>query len=239
MPHIEYRINMSKEWLKRFRIIIPGIIILILLIPFFVEDLNFGQFLDSLNLVQGILFFVIVGVLGSIYYVLNLRRFTFDKPIIKINNNIKNKLISFCKDCKVTPHNCQLKKNKTLMHVFYRLIDNDKSLTQKSKSVMLNGLVLSSVADTVIISFGFTISYLVAFFFTEKFHFILATGIILLISIVAKVLLLPKATEKHISLSNDQLDFIKVHYQGNVRSKLKELCPYHQESDASNSRADD
>jgi len=229
---------MNKECLKRFRIIIPGIIILILLIPLFVNDLDFGQFINSLNLVQGIIFFVIVGVLGSIYYVSDLRRFTFDKRIRKINNNIKNKLISFCEDCEFLPHNCQLKNNDILMHVFYKLIDNDPSLIQKSKSVMLNGLVLSSVADIVIITIGFIPIYLIAFFWTRKVYFIWMDGFILVGSIIAKVFLLSKVTEKHINLSNDQLDFIRVHFKEDVKRMLANLCPHNQESDVSKSSAD-
>jgi len=229
---------MSKEWLKRLRIIIPGIIILILLIPLSVEGFDYKQFFDRINLMQGFIFCVIVSILGSIYYVLNLRNLTFDKPIKKINNNIKNKLIAFCEHCEILPENCTLKKDKTLMHIFYQLIDNDPSLTQKSKSVMLNGLVLSTVADVIVITLGFIPIYLVALAITKKVHFIWATGIILFISILAWLLFLPKATNKHISLSNDQLDFIKVHYIEEVIRKLKKLCPDYQNSDASNSSKD-
>ena len=223
---------MSKEWLKRLRIIIPGIIILILLNPFFVEDLGFKRFFDSFNLMQGFIFIVISSIFGSIYYILNLRKFTIAKPIEEINNNIKNKLIGFCEHCKISSDNCTLKKDKTLMHIFYNLIDNDPSLTQKSKSVMLNGLVLSTVADIIIITIGFTPTYLFAFAFTNKIHFVLAAGITLVITILTWLVFLPKATNSHLSLSNDQLDFIKVHYAEKVRNKLKESCPNYPTSDA-------
>jgi hypothetical protein len=229
---------MSKEWLKKLRIIVPGIIIFIFLIPFFVKELSFEKFLSGLSVMQGVVFFVIVLTLGGIYYLLNLRKFTFVKPIEKIDDNIKDKITALCEHYSVLKENCPLKKGKTLMHIFYKFVDNDESLTQKSKSVMLNGIVLSTTADIIVLASIFVCTYLIAFALTGRIYYAYVGAVLLVISVLNWLWFLPKATSKQISLSDDQLDFIKVHYTERVRQKLHELCPNSQKPDATNSPTD-
>jgi len=216
---------MSKETLKILRIIIPGTILTIFLLTLFQKDLTLNSFSTSLNSIQGLLYLVIIFPLGGIYYIANLRKYFFQKPISQIQDNIKIKITKVCND---DPDVQRVKgvliKDRTLMHIFYYFVDNDESLKEKAKSVRLNGLFLSSLADLAVISLVMIATYVVAFLIIRNTQYLLLTVFATIAFVLSKFWWLPKIAKRHISLSDEQLEFIQLNYNDKIRQKLIETA---------------
>lgn len=60
---------------------------------------------------------------------------------------------------------------------FYRLIDNDRSLSQKGKGIYFNGFIVTTSFDAVWISLLATVVGGAAFFFVASWSFILVSGV--------------------------------------------------------------
>jgi hypothetical protein len=209
---------MEKSFLISLRLLIPGILVIVFSIPLFQKTLSLELITNNIELYKKA---GIVAVLGCIYYIFGIQKLAFSKPLKRINDNIKNKLIQIS-GLKVDK--CQadlLTSDESLMHVFYHFIDNDKSLTEKAKSVRLNGLIWRSLADVKILSILFSVIYMVHNWIFYTLQSMIAGVICIIIFTLVNYIFLPLTTKKHLSLSNEQIDFMAIYYGDDIKSKIK------------------
>jgi hypothetical protein len=196
---------MSKETLHTLRLIIPGLILLIIIIPL----LQNGQgFLDIKLSTDSLIYIFVVFGFGVVFYVINPRMYIMRNSLKKINENIKDKLTApFADDPDIKNSIPKLHEGYTLMNVFYYFIDHDETLKARAGEVYFNGLIWSSLADCLILSPLGTIIYLIAFLITKNSFLLTLASVCVIIGILSKVLI-PVVVKRHISFSNNQLTYI-------------------------------
>ena len=107
------------------------------------------------------------------------------------------------------------------MNVFYKIIDNDESLREKSNNVRLNGLIWTSTMDIVIISVaGAVVSWIM--YFIQGYGYNNTQALILIIVAIISIGFVEIATRKHISLSNEQLDMICQAHKDELKEGIDE-----------------
>jgi hypothetical protein len=151
---------MSKETLKTLRVFVPGLIIFVFGIPLLQGNLDFANILKTLSLLEGVVYVGIVGILGAIYNLTNIRGRFLKKSLESIHNNIKTKLLEpFSNDQAISRSKNKLREGRYLIQVFYSLIDNHETLKEKAKNVHLNGLYWTTIADVRALSLIFFLVY--------------------------------------------------------------------------------
>jgi len=203
---------MSMETLNHWRVIIPGIFlggIVILVIQENVSEL-FGSIRAFSNFqLYDLAIIAVVVIFGVLYYILDIRNLLWNPYHKRVQNNIKNTLIRpFVQQLDSQQEN-YLKEGRRLMHIFYQFIDDDKykSLSEKAKRVRFNGLIWTSTIDlTIIAAFGSLIFWGKLVFDNTSYN--IWMGIILFIIALISFGLIQLTTKHHISLSDEQLEFI-------------------------------
>ncbi len=160
-------------------------------------------------------------VLGAVYNMLNTRFFITNYSHRKIDLNITSSLLKIYNK-ELTQEQINFLKQKRLKHIFYKIIDNDASLTAKSQLVYSNGILWTSTADVFLISIFASLIYL-GIGVPTKNTSIWMTGILLagigLLSFSLHILTI----FKHFNLSNDQLEYIETHYIKTLKEKIDEI----------------
>ena len=212
---------MNKETMKILRIIVPGIIILIIIYALRYDHSIMIKQIQSINIIKGTWQFILAVIFGAIYYCLHLRNIFFIKPIQEIVNNIKDKLLSpFQNNNLIQNHIIELKSNRTLLHIFYNFIDNDQSLKEKAKNVYYNGLFLSSSADVAILSLLSSPIAIILFLVNKTIYHLYLSIIFTIIFFISRFVILPILKKTHIDLSNEQLEYIDVHFKEELQEKI-------------------
>jgi hypothetical protein len=183
------------------------------------QTFAFSSFLDSLASLQNVVRGVGAIICGTLYYLLPIRNYFLRGSLAQIHVNIKNRLLEPCLD---DPHVAaaeqRLRQDRTIFDVFYPLIDNDATLKERAKGVRLNGLIWTSTADLTAIAMIMALIYWGAALLVEpRPHYLWLSGVFAVASFLAMCCLLPMVTQRHIRLSNEQLDYIQ-------RVLTKELC---------------
>lgn len=207
---------MEQNTLKKLRLLIPGIIAVIIGTYYYFiitnksfEEIEFEEY--SIPLLIAIAF-------GTLFYLTDIRFLVTNFSHKKIDLNIKNHMIKLYTKSLTNEQKQFLYKNNRLKNgVFYNIIDNDESLKKKQINVFFNGLIWTSTADLVLISFFFSFVFLISIMiFKEAANSLLMGGFILilisLISLIAHVL----AFLKQIKLSNEQIEYIETHHINRV-----------------------
>jgi len=215
---------MNKETLKKWRLIIPGIIIFFLILFGFTnskeELFTFYKIFKTLEWNDSI-YLILVFFFGVIYYTLNVRWLVWQPFNAQIQENIKDKILNIS-NLKISSSQWfDLKKGRALMNIFYSFVDNDESLKQKSKVVMFNGLIWSSFIDLSILSCLAALSYSILSFFISKSHYIILADLLFCLSFLS-LICTSLLTRRHKTLSNEQLDIIVQTKKNEVEQKIKE-----------------
>jgi hypothetical protein len=222
---------MSQETLKKLRLLVPGALLFIFLPPLFQDSLPLNSFFGDLLSVDFLRDSIIVIALGALYVAFDLRRFAWQGPLDRVNNNIKTRLLQECDpDPSIAAAEERLRQSRALMNVFYHIVDDDHSLTAKQRRVYFNGLLWTSVADLETISAVAALAYLVrsltnldslTFERTSEIHHLGIAVALVMVALVARFVLMPILTDKHIELSNDQLEFMHQHYRQQLCSEVR------------------
>jgi len=211
---------MNKETLKKWRIFIPGIItILLILFGLANSKDEFFAFYTIFKTLEwnDICVIVPVSFFGIIYYALNVRWVVWKPFNFQVQENIKNKILN-ASNLKLTSSNWfKIKKDRALMIIFYSFVDNDESLKEKAKSVRLNGLAWSSFIDLSVLSCLSALLHSGIYIFTSKLHHVYLAWIMFCISFIS-LLFVCLLTYKHINKSNEQLEII-------IQRKKDEIDP--------------
>ena len=207
--------------LKYWRLVIPGIMVLILIL-FIVQD-SFSELTKAFSDFQlkDTIYTIVVVAIGAFYYVLHIRNLLWNPYRNRVNSNIKERLISSCGIQISEQQSAYLKDGRILMDVFYHFIDNDNSLLEKAKRVRFNGLIWTSVVDLTIIAVVGSLLFWIKYFI-ETNSYNLWMALILLILAIVSFGLIQLATKHHLSLSNEQLDIICSSYRPELENKVNE-----------------
>jgi len=197
---------MSKTVLKALRLLVPGLLLVIGgVIPIFFGPTSLAT---TLSQNEKLLACLLPFALGAVYHILNLRRYFFAPTIEDINDRLVNTLLEPYSDHPTIGRVFgKLKKGRTMLNIFYNIVDNDKSLTERAKHVYLNGLLLSSLADVRAITFLLLPFYFGALVFAhQKIFWWYIVGAIVLHVICTPLIKL--VTNTHIELGAQQTDYI-------------------------------
>ena len=107
------------------------------------------------------------------------------------------------------------------MGIFYRVIDNDLSLSDKAYDVRLNGAILTTIIDAILIINFFTITYAITFLIMGRSLFLYWTIFASLIQLVLWPLK-RRVQKKHIIYEDEQLGVINQFQKEKVRSFIQE-----------------
>jgi hypothetical protein len=208
--------------LKRFRLLIPGFFILLLIILNISP--SFDQLKEFINNIQikDIAYSIICFIIGILYYSCDIRKLLWKKYNSRIVENIKDKLLEPIKEFSTANRIQCLKTGRKLMNIFYYFIDRDPSLKEKAKIVRLNGLFWTSAMDGTIIGLAGSLVFWIRFAI-ERTRYDLNVAVILLAFSCLCMILTKLLTRKHIGLSNEQLDVIYQLYKNELIVKLNEL----------------
>jgi len=159
-------------------------------------------------------------IIGGIYYGFDIRDLLWRWFVRKCHDNVWTKMI--------IPHRNhpsiqgvigRLKKEQA-MRIFYNIIDNDPSLSDQAQDVRLNGAILTTIIDVLLISGFFCFVYILSFLITRMNQFRWSA---ILLAVLQPLLWLLKSrvSKKHIKLENEQLGVIAQLYTDKVCAQIK------------------
>jgi hypothetical protein len=210
---------MSKDTLIRWRFIIPAIILMAVAFPL-VPGFDLQKILEISISTDSIVVIGAALLVGTIYYILKPRDIVMRKALLRVNENIKDKLLSPFETDKVIGKSIRkLREGNKMLDIFYNFVDNDKSLEERTKSVYFNGLLLSSFADLRIILMVATAVYLGVYLLIFNTLY-LWIAIIWLVIFLSTYIFIPMLINRHISLSDTQLNYIILTYKKELRQKI-------------------
>jgi hypothetical protein len=213
--------------LKILRLFIPGLMILFVFLALKESDLSsFANTLAGISFSkESLQFYVVPIVLGVVYYVIDLRKVFFRKPIQQVVNNIYTRLLAPFRDhSKLKCHIDHLRSDPKLKQVFYKFVDSEPDLKSKSDIVRVNGLVLSSLADAAIISLLAFPIYVAFYIWKSTSYYLILAGCSLVAFLVIRLILLPLTLKKHIEYSDEQIDSILANNYSNLENALLGLA---------------
>lgn len=208
-------IDMSLTTLKWLRFVTSGAIILC---GFFIFgkitkifDINIPTDAGDYPKMISVLLF------GSIYYVTPLRDWANKRYHRRVSENIRLKMIEIAG----LEDKNQYLTWKAVRGVFFFLIDNDKSLKEKSSIAYFDGYMWTTIADIRAVSVSFAFISVIVWFFGVNSSLIAVTifAFIAVISHVASNFV----TKNHIKIGNEQLEIIELYYKEDVYKKLRNV----------------
>jgi len=215
---------MEYNTLSFFRTLIPGLMLflffMLLLTNDFNEIGNISKFFRDFEL-KDTFYISIFLVVGAIYYIFKIRNILWKPFYRRVQNNIKNQLLNPVINKLSVAQKEKLKEKKKLINIFYYFVDLDASLKEKAKRIRFNGLIWSSCVDLSTISFMTSIAFLIKFIFIGTNYSIIISTLLILLAAIALIFVVI-LTNRHISLSNEQLDMICQIYRRRLEEKIFE-----------------
>lgn len=214
---------MSHELLKKLRIIIPGLMICFVILTVIGGKIEIEKIFSQIVAVDTVYFTLVVFFLGGAYHLLNIRGPFIKKSLEKIHNNIKTEMLKpFKDDLEISSKSDGLAKGRTLINILYNFADEDSSLQIKTKNIYFNGIFWTTTIDLIPVSFlGIILNFVFYTAYKSKYYLI-AFIMWIIIYAAAYILLLPRVTQKHIDLSNEQIEFMKTKYFDKLKKQIKE-----------------
>lgn len=215
---------MSKETLKKWRLLIPGIIIILLILPGLTDSKE--ELFEIDKMIKAFkwtdtFYLAVVILLGVIYYSINLRWFVWKPFNTKVQENIKDTILNASNLSLKASDWYKLKSSRAVITVFYDFVDNNESLTDKSKGVRFNGLIWSSFIDLTILSGLAGFIYSILLIFTSKEHYVYLALMLFCLSYISLAFTW-LLTYKHKNMSNEQLEVILQTKQNEIDIKIQE-----------------
>jgi predicted secreted protein len=161
-------------------------------------------------------------IIGGIYYGLDVRDLLWRSFVRQCHENIRAKMIKPNYGDPVITGLIDRLTDQMAMRIFYHIVDNDPSLSDQANDVRLNGAVLTTIIDSILILTFFGIVYVVTLHLTGLAMFQwCALGAVALQPLLW--LLKCRISKKHIKLENEQLAVIEQLYSDRVRAQLQEI----------------
>jgi Flp pilus assembly protein TadB len=229
---------MSKETQSRLRILIPGLmflaVLMLLLAPFVstwysADPEGAASLLRSfgaiISMVVTVILLVLVAYpLGAIYRILGIRERLLKRSKDRIDSNIKERLLApYLKHTSIAEVADSLREDQRLLNVFYYFVDNKESLKERAKSVYLNGLLWSSVADATAMALALAGSSFISYLALGHTYYLVVVITALVLCILLWWFLMPRVVAKHVTLGEEQIGYILHLHESELHEKLEEL----------------
>jgi hypothetical protein len=213
---------MTKTMLKAIRLLSPGVIILLCLLPFTKPEAT-KQITEALSGdVCAYIVIIVVIFLGAVYYSFDFRGFLWRPIVTMCHENVRDTIIIKHYSDPIVKSKIHLITNEVVIRIFYNIVDNDPSLTDQAHDVRHNGAILSTMIDGILILPFFLLIHLAVFYFSGT-RLCLAWAIAILVLQVVLLFARPRLLSKHLHLQNEQLAVIAQHHNNTVLSKLQNL----------------
>jgi hypothetical protein len=230
---------MSKENLSRLRIFVPGVMLLIvlalvvtpLLLAWYSADpqgmASLARSFSSIGptIITAVLLGLGAYVLGSAYQILGIRQLLLRKSRQEIDSNIKDRLLApYLQQEPISKAADNMRKDRSLLNVFYYFVDNKESLKERAKSVYLNGLLWSSVADAMAMALLLAAVSATFYLALWRVYYLIVAVVALTALMLLWRFVMPRVVAKHIALGDEQIGFILDLHEPELREKLEELA---------------
>lgn len=205
---------MNRGTLKTVRFLAPPIIILTLY-SMAAKTLGFSE-IGLPKSAKDLWFNAPALVMALAYYLSPLRSWANGGHHKNVQLNIRTQMLRTgqVKDASEIP-------TKKIMNVFYRQIDNDASLKARSEDIMFNGAIWTTLADLVSLSSLFSVGLLISWLADALDSLEISLGFAVLA--IGCAILQYLATQKHIQMSNGQLEYIADHKREEVRADFENI----------------
>lgn len=215
---------MEKTTLKVLRLLLPGVFLWLIVFSILLIEMDSKVIVDFHRDFYFIWILPAIYLFGSIIYSFEVRHEYHTKFLDQTDENIKTKFLEMFKsESHIQDQSDFLKEGHKMVQVFYSLVDNDKSLTIKSKDIFLNGLFWSfSVNAAIFSALGFYV-YLFALYFYSNSIYASLVVVSTFTFYISKYIFMPLVTYRHIQRSNDQIEFISVNLKNDLQKKLTSL----------------
>jgi hypothetical protein len=216
---------MSFATLQRVRIVVPGVLALLVGLSLIDHDTPLIEQLASADKLwnAGTVYLGASVALGALYLLTKIRSRLIGKEWDALDARLMHSLVEISGSSFSAEEKRALLRGKRVMNVFYQIVDNDESLKIRRDRVYQNGAIISCLADASFFGMsGALLSVVAACLDQDNRH---AEWMYLwsAVFIVSWMMLLPRAFERHQSLSDDQLQFIADHYEVTLTAALRNL----------------
>lgn len=200
--------------LKWLRFLVPGV--LIFLYAALIIFITTGRVLEFPDFSKA-QYLPIIVVPAVVYYATKFRYWINNDSSAAISEKIRSEMVIIAghKD------NRDLYSWKKLRSLFYKIIDEHKSLSEKKNIAYFNGMLWTSFADSIAISSIFIAGSLTMYFLQYN------NSIIALISFIAiffaSVVGHQACEKKQIEIAAEQLEIIKSEYRALIEKRLNDL----------------
>ena len=198
---------MDKATLKNIRLLAPGIIVLVCLLPC-IKLFNFISAAEKLpdGIILILLTFV-AQIIGGTYYGFDMRNLLWRNVVLDFRDIVWAKMIIPNEHDPRIPQGIGRLNKKQAMRIFYNIIDNDPSLSDQAHDIRLNGAVLTTIIDSILITGFFFVTYLIAFLITRNYIFFWSSMVIAPPHSLLWILK-SRISKKHIKLEKEQIEVI-------------------------------
>jgi hypothetical protein len=156
-------------------------------------------------------------IIGLLYYITPLRE--------RVNSVHHNLIIELLRSKIVSitgrPDNADLYTWKRLKPLFYKFVDNDKSLTIIASRAYDNGFAWTTFADLTVLALVFSLFCVILWYFDVN-SALIALGVFLTWSLICHWGSLV-TTKKQIAIGEEQIDVIKTMYANEVKTFFNDL----------------
>ena len=162
-------------------------------------------------------YLIVLVVPAVLYYITPIRARINDANHNRITENLRAGLVS------IAGYNDDRVKYswRNLRSLFFKLVDDDKSLSTKASLAYFNGLIWTSLADSGAVALFYALLSVVFYYFDVS-NALLAVGIfiaILVVSIIGGRVV----TNRQIAIGNEQLEHIRFEHRAAVERRLNQL----------------
>lgn len=210
---------MNRQLLKWLRWLTPGILFLFLTLYLAPALPSWSSYNLSLDFP---LFELPVAALifAAFYDVTGMRLHSNARFHSRVKANIEDRLWKIARSPAPRP---SAWSDRVARDVFYQLVDNDKSLTARSENIYFNGFLWTTSADVRAISLLISVLALGMLIADPSNSIVIGTICINATAFILSFILSEIITRRHISLSDEQIDYIETHFKNELSAKLTSL----------------
>jgi len=214
---------MGREKLTLFRLLTPGILAAFFCYTVIDPHFSTASLSGEYKLWGGLATLLCI-LIGWPYRVLNVRSLFLRDFWKTIDENICTHLIDIARSRIAISRDQEifLRQKRRLMDVFYRIVDNDENLTQKSKGIYFNGYMTTLGVDMVTLGLLAIVAHGIASVFGETRAQLWWAAIILVTTAFA-YMLFRQSIKRHKMLSNEQLRIIGTFHDVDVCKSIKRI----------------
>jgi hypothetical protein len=206
---------MKKGTLKTLRFIAPPIIFFTLLFiaSKMLDFTNIGPPLTAKDAVYNVGYLA----LAAIYYITPLRNWANGIFHKRVNENLRFRMVMIA-GLEDDPDRFSWSRVKD---VFYRRIDSDTSLKERSGDIMTNGLIWTTLADVTVLSVIFFLGMIGLWI--AKFDNAPEAAVVMACIAVASRFMQDVVTARHIDMGNDQVRYMAQYHHDVIASEMSAL----------------